>query len=157
VIASILEPVTEKLQALIKLQQKTALQSSVLHDLKSWAFVSSSSSKSLLEEIKTHHIGMETTLTVLIAFGCRGSSVAVQAKEELKVKLQSNIEDINHLRDVLTNASTSSLPIMHKVISIDKSGGSSIIKIPIVHHADVYYSHFQKRWQLHHFLANLGI
>jgi len=72
----------------------------------------------LLEEIDTHHIEMETTLAILIALGCKGSSVAMQKKEELKTGLRTNIEDIKHLRDVLTNASTST----HKVITIDKPG-----------------------------------
>jgi hypothetical protein len=37
-------------------------------------------------------------------------------------RLRANIEDIEHLRDVLTKAGTSGMPtITHKVISIDKS------------------------------------
>ena len=123
-IALIPESVTKVLQSLVELQKKAALQSSALYNLKSRALASSSSpSKSLLEEIETHHIGMETTLAVLIALGCKGSSVAMRAKEELQIKLQTNIEDIKCLMDALTNASTSGLPVTaHKVISIDNLG-----------------------------------
>jgi hypothetical protein len=122
-IASIPESVTEMLQSLVELQQKAALQSSAFHNLKSRALASSSPSKSLLEEIETHHIEMERTLAILIAFGCKGSSVAIRAKEELRLKVRSNIEDIKDLGDVLINASTSDLPVRtRKVISVDKLG-----------------------------------
>ena len=123
-ITSIPESVTEMLQSLVELQQKAALQSSALYNLKSRALASlSSPRKPLLEEIETHHIGMETTLAILIALGCKGSSVAMRAKEELKNRLRTNIKDVKHLRDVLTNAGTSGMPVItHKVISIDKSG-----------------------------------
>jgi hypothetical protein len=60
---------------------------------------------------------MEKTLAVLTALGCNGSPVALQEKEELKLKLRSNIEDI---KQVLTNTSTSSLP--RKVINIENPG-----------------------------------
>lgn len=127
------ESVTEMLQSLVELQQKAALQSSALHNLKRRALTSSPPNKALLEEIETHHIGMEVTLATLIAFGCGGSSVASRGKEELKTKLRIDIEEIKHLRDVLTNASTSGLPVTRKVISIDKPGESSIVKIPTPH------------------------
>ena len=111
------------LQSLVELQQKAALQSNALHNLKSRALASASPSKSLLEEIETHHIDMERTLAVLIAFGCKGSSMAMRAKEELKFKLGSDIEDIKHLRGVLINGSTSGLPISRcKVIDVHKMG-----------------------------------
>src|SRR5712692_6198383 len=80
----------EMLQSLVELQQKAELQSNALHNLKSRALASASPSKSLLEEIETHHIDMERTLAVLIAFGCKGSSMAMRAKEELKFKLGSD-------------------------------------------------------------------
>jgi len=56
--------------------------------------------------------------------------------KELKLKLRSNIEDIKHLRDVLANVSTSGLPVMHKVISIDQSG-EVINSKDTVHHTDI--------------------
>jgi len=122
-IVSVSESVTEMLQSLVELQQKAALQSNALHNLKSRALASASPSKSLLEEIETHHIDMERTLAILIAFGCKGSSVAMRAKEELKFKLGSDIEDIKHLRGVLINGSTSGLPISRcKVIDVHKMG-----------------------------------
>ena len=131
-IVSIPEPVTKILQSLVELKQTTALQSSALHNLKSRALASSPSpSKSLLKEIEMHYIGMENTLAVLIALGCKGSPVAMQEKEELKLKLRSNIEDIKH---VLTNASTSGLP--RKVISVEKPG-EVLDSTDTVHHTDI--------------------
>lgn len=123
-IISIPQSVTEMLQSLVELQHEAELQSKALYNLKSRTLTSSSSaSKSLLDETLTHFIKMETTLATLIALGCRGSSVAMRAKEELNFKLRSNIDEIKHLRDILTNASTSGLSVMtHKVISTNKPG-----------------------------------
>ena len=137
-IASIPESVMKMLQSLVELQQKAALQSSAWCNLKSRALASSSSpSKSLLEEIETHHIGMETTLAILIAFGCKGSSVAMKKKEELKTGLGTTVEDIKHMKDVLTNACVSGLPVItHKVISIDKPG-EVLDRKDTVHHTDI--------------------
>jgi hypothetical protein len=87
----------------------------------------------LLEEIKTHYIGMEKTLAVLIALGCKGSPVATQEKEELKLKLRSNIEDIKH---VLTNANASTSGLPRKVISIEKPG-KVLDSTDTVHHTDI--------------------
>lgn len=135
-VTSIPESVTKLLQSLVELQQKVALQSSAWHNVKSRALASSSLSRPLLEEIETHHIGMETTLAILIAFRCGGSSVAARTRDELKSKLRSNIEDIKHLRDTLTNASISALSVTRKVISIDRPG-KAIARKDTIHHTDI--------------------
>jgi hypothetical protein len=126
------------LQSLVKLQQKAAFQSNTLHNLKSRALASSSTpSKLLIDEIETHHIEMEATLATLIALGCNDSSVAIRAKQELKLTLRSDIEDIKQLRNVLTNAGTSGLPVTtRKVISIEKPGEVLGRKDP-VHNTDI--------------------
>jgi hypothetical protein len=132
-IALIPESVHETLQSLVKLREKVALHSSNLSDLNSRALAPS---KSLLEEIETHHIEMETTHALLIALGCRGSSVAQRAKDELKIKLRTYMEHIEHLRDVLTNSSTSGFPVVTpKVINIDKPGEVLDPK-DTIHHTD---------------------
>jgi hypothetical protein len=66
-------------------------------------------------------VEIEAMLAALIALWCKGSSVAVRAKEDLKSTLRDNIKDIKLLEDALSNDSTPGATITtRKVIDVDK-------------------------------------
>jgi hypothetical protein len=119
------DSVTKILQSLVELEQRAASQTRAFQDLKSQALASPS--KSLLKEIKTCCLEMQASLAALTALWCEDSSVAVRVKQDLRSKLQENIEDIRHLEGVLTNACTPAAPTTtRKVNGADKPGKVSI-------------------------------
>jgi hypothetical protein len=131
------DSVTKTLQSLVVLEEKVASQAKAMQDLKSRALAPSLNT-SLLEEAKLHHTEMEATLATLTALWCKDSSVAISLKQDLKSKLQKNIEDIKHFKHVLTNTGTPGMPVtMCKMIDVDKPGGFSIVNKRVVHSTDL--------------------
>jgi hypothetical protein len=74
--------------------------------------------KALLDEIRTHRIGMEATLAAVTILQCDDGSMAISVKENLKMGLSRAIEEMNR---ILT---TTSQPIgaitTLRVISVEK-------------------------------------
>ncbi|KAI9439151.1 hypothetical protein H4582DRAFT_2075806 [Lactarius indigo] len=109
---------TSTLQSLVELEQRATIQRRAMQDLKS-RVITSLSTKSLLDEIKTHRIEMEATLATLTVLWCSDGSVATRVKEDLELQLQEGIEDMKRLKRVL--ASTPAGPNKCKlVIDIEK-------------------------------------
>jgi hypothetical protein len=123
------DSVTKTLQSLVALEEKVASQTKAMQGLKSRALAPSPNT-SLLEEAKLHHTGMEATLAALTALWCGDSSVAIGLKQDLKSKLQKNIEDIKRFKHVLANTDTPGMPVtMCKVIDVDKPSEFSIVNV----------------------------
>jgi hypothetical protein len=132
----ITDSVTKILLSLDELKQRAASQTRALQDLNSRALASSPTGP-LLKDINTHHLEMEAILAALTAVWCKDSSVAIQMKQDLKSELRENIQDIEHLKNVLTNANTPGVSdTTRKVITVDKQS-KVLDRERTVHYTDV--------------------
>lgn len=130
------DSLTKTLRILAELEQRTESQTAALQNLKKLS-PALSLNRPLLKEIKTHRLEMEAILATLTALWCEKSSVAAHLKQELRSKLQENIDDSRLVEGVLTNASPSGAPITaRKVIDVDRPG-KVLDRERTVHYTDI--------------------
>jgi hypothetical protein len=147
------DSVTKLLQSLAGLEQRAASQTKALQSMKTRA-LALSPTRSLLKEIKTLRLAMEATLAALSALWCEESPVAVGVKQGLKSKLQENIEDIECMETIRTNADipASGTPVtMSKAVDVDRPGGA------FDHEYAAQYTDVSGRQTLYPLLAGLQL
>lgn len=124
------------LQTLAELEQRTESQTAALQNLKKLS-PALSLNRPLFKEIKTNRSEMEAILATLTALWCEESSLAARLKQELRSKLQENIDDSRLVEGVLTNASPSGAPVTARnVIDVDRPG-KVLNRERTVHYTDI--------------------
>ena len=80
--------------------------------------LASSPTRTLLDEIKAHQMGLEATLAAVTVLWFQDGSRAMGVKEGLRRDLQKSIEEINNVKQVLTT--TAGAITMCRTISAEK-------------------------------------
>jgi hypothetical protein len=93
--------------------------------------------KALLDEIRTHRMGMEATLTAVTILQCNDGSMAMTMKENLKTDLSRAVEEMKNLNRVLATTSrpTGAITTL-RVISVEQPS-EDLDRKRTAHHTDV--------------------
>jgi len=90
------------LRSLVRLEQNAMSQRKAVLAFRS-RDLASQPTKPLLDKIKAHRKGLMTTLAEVTILWCQHGSIAMRLQEDLKMKLQNSIEDIDNLKHSLTD------------------------------------------------------
>ena len=100
------------LRSVVELEQRAMSQIKALRAFKSSALVSEPT-RSLLDEIDAHQVGMQRTMATAINLWCRDGSIAERLKGNLKTNLQKSIEESNDLKHVLATTTNRGVPVIY--------------------------------------------